>query len=141
MSGLPATGKDTWLNTHRPGLPVVSLDALRTELGVGHRSPQGKVIQLARERARIHLRAGQDFAWNATNLTLDTRRPLLQLFRDYNARVHIVCLEAHPKDQHQRNQDRPDRVPQAAIDRMVRRWQAPDQREAHQITCTGWRSR
>ncbi|MEX2560391.1 MAG: HD domain-containing protein, partial [Pirellulales bacterium] len=29
MSGLPGSGKDTWLATNRPGLPVVSLDDLR----------------------------------------------------------------------------------------------------------------
>lgn len=31
MSGLPGSGKDAWLAANRPGLPVVSLDDLRTE--------------------------------------------------------------------------------------------------------------
>ena len=34
MSGLPGTGKDTWLTRHRPGLPVVSLDDLRAGLEI-----------------------------------------------------------------------------------------------------------
>ena len=141
MSGLPGTGKDTWLRTHQPALPVVSLDGIRRELKVSPRDNQGRVIQLAKERARQHLRAGADFAWNATTLTRDTRMPLLQLFRDYNARVRIVSLEAHPDDQHHQNRDREAVVPQPVIDRMVRRWQAPDRREAHEVTRTGWRER
>lgn len=140
MSGLPGTGKDTWLRRQRPGVPVVSLDQIRRALGVHPRDNQGTVVQLARERARVHLRAGQDFAWNATTLTRDTRRPLLRLFRDYNARVHIVCLEAHPVDHARQNREREAVVPQSVIDRMIRRWQAPDRREAHKITRTGWKA-
>ena len=34
MSGLPGSGKDTWLARNRPDLPVVSLDDIRGELGV-----------------------------------------------------------------------------------------------------------
>ena len=142
MSGLPGSGKDTWLAQHRPELPVVSLDAIRAELGVHPGDPnQGRVAQLAKERAREHLRASQDFAWNATNLTLEARRPLLQLFRDYSARVHIVCVEAHPDTQHDQNRGRDAVVPAAVIDRMVRRWQAPDLTEAHHLTRTGWKPR
>lgn len=141
MSGLPGSGKDTWLRNNAPELPVVSLDAIRGELGVHPRDNQGRVIQLARERAREHLRAGRDFAWNATTLTEDTRRPLLSLFRDYNARVRIVSLEVHPDDHRSQNRDRPAPVPQVVIDRMIRRWQAPDLREAHTLTRTGWKAR
>ena len=141
MSGLPGAGKDTWLARERPGLPVVSLDAIRAELGV-HPSAanQGRVIQLARERAREHLRAERDFAWNATDLTAQARQPLLSLFRDYNARVHIVCVEAPAARLRAQNSQREGaaRVPDAVIDRMVRRWQAPDRREAHRLTRTGW---
>jgi predicted kinase len=141
MSGLPGSGKDTWLSAERSGLPVVSLDAIRRELGVHPRDNQGRVVQLSRERAREHLRAGTDFAWNATCLTEDTRRPLLQLFRDYNARVHIVCLEVHPDDHRRQNRDRDAPVPQAVIERMVHRWQTPDLREAHTLSSTGWKDR
>lgn len=34
MSGLPASGKDTWVAKNRKGLPVVSFDDARTELGL-----------------------------------------------------------------------------------------------------------
>ena len=57
MSGLPGAGKDTWLLTHRPALPVVSLDAVRAELEIDATENQGTVIQTAREHCREHLRA------------------------------------------------------------------------------------
>ncbi|BDC51428.1 hypothetical protein F183_A37440 [Bryobacterales bacterium F-183] len=64
MSGLPASGKDTWLRQVAPmGFPVISLDALREEF-----ADRGQVIQAAKEQARVYLRAGTAFAWNATNL-------------------------------------------------------------------------
>ena len=52
MSGLPGSGKDTWLSQHRADLPVVSLDDIRSELKVEPTENQGQVIQLARERCR-----------------------------------------------------------------------------------------
>lgn len=52
LSGLPGSGKDTWLATHRSDLEVVSLDELREELDVDATENQGGVIQFARERCR-----------------------------------------------------------------------------------------
>ena len=138
MSGLPAAGKDTWIAEHLPGWPVVSLDQIRTELGIAHGKPQGQVVQTARERAREHLRQGRDFVWNATNLTCQTRGSLIQLFADYNARVRIVHLEAPADRLFNRNSTRDDAVPQAAVERMLDRWEPPDLTECHdleQVSC------
>ena len=46
MSGLPGSGKDTWLAANRPDLPVVSLDDVRGELDVDATDDQGEVIQV-----------------------------------------------------------------------------------------------
>ena len=57
MSGLPGSGKDTWLASHRPDLPVVSLDDLRSVLDVEATDDQGEVIQaLARAAGIISVR-------------------------------------------------------------------------------------
>jgi predicted kinase len=93
MSGLPGAGKDTWLAQRRPGLPVVALDAIRELLDVEATDNQGEVIQTAREKCREHLRAGRNFAFNATNTTRQTRQRWVELFADYHARIEIVYLE------------------------------------------------
>lgn len=59
MPGLPAAGEDSWIAANLPDWPVVSLDAIRAELGVDPPGKQGKVIAAARESAREHLRAGK----------------------------------------------------------------------------------
>lgn len=134
MSGLPASGKDTWLRTHRPDLPVISLDRLRGELDVDPDDAQSEVIAAAREQARRYLRAQTSFAWNATNLTPSLRGQLLELFRGYRARTHIVYCEASPEDLLSRNRARAARVPAAVIDRMIGRWTVPDPGESHAVT-------
>ena len=68
LSGLPGAGKDTLATGRYVALPQVSLDALRVETGAGPTGNQGRVIDLARQRAREHLRTGEPFVYNATNL-------------------------------------------------------------------------
>lgn len=133
LSGLPAAGKDTWVAEHHPDLPVVHLDALRAELGVDPTDNQGPVVAAAKERARQHLRAGQDFVWNSTNLTRDQRGPLVALFRRYRARVHLVYLEARWEEHLARNAARDRPVPRAALERMASRLQVPRRDEAHVV--------
>lgn len=136
MAGLPASGKDTWLRTHRPDLPVISLDRLRGELDVDPDDTQAEVIAAAREQARKYLRAGTSFAWNATNLTPSLRGQLLELFRGYRARTHIVYCETAPDELLDRNRSRQEqtRVPAWVIERMLGRWTVPDPAEAHAVT-------
>jgi predicted kinase len=133
LSGLPGTGKDTWLREREPGLPVVHLDALRAELDVDPDDPQGPVVAAAKERAREFLRRRQPFAWNATNVSRSVRGQLLDLFYAYGARVRIVYLEVPFEEQRVRNRGRADSVPEKAMQRMLARWQVPDRAEAHEV--------
>lgn len=133
MSGLPGAGKDHWIARHLPDRPVVSLDALRTELGIDPRGDQGPVVAAAREHAREHLRFRRPFVWNATNVSRDLRRRTIDLAADYGARVDVVGLEAPPEVIRTRNTARPAPVPQAVIDRLVARWEPPDPTEAHAV--------
>jgi len=134
LAGLPASGKDTWLAAHHPALPVISLDDLRADLDVDPADGQAGVIAAAREQARQYLRTGTSFAWNATNLSLQLRGSLLELFRGYRARTHVVYCEAVAAEQQARNRARREPVPAAAITRMLGRWTVPDPTEAHAIT-------
>lgn len=135
LSGLPASGKSTWLAA-RPDLAVVSLDDLRDALDVDPADDQAPVIAAARERAREHLRAGRPFAWNATNVSRALRAKLIALCRGYRYRVHVVYCEVAATEQRRRNRARPAArvVPAAAIARMLRRWSVPTPDEAHTVT-------
>jgi predicted kinase len=133
MSGLPGSGKDTWIQKQMPERPVISLDAIREELGERSTGNQGKVIQLARERAREFLRQGQDFVWNATNLSREIRGQLIDLFANYRARVRIIYVEASMPSLHYQNENRSDAVPASVIGEMMNRWEVPTPFEADQV--------
>lgn len=148
MSGLPGAGKSTWLDTHGPDVPRVSLDAIRSELAIPASARQGAVVAEGRERARKWLRAEQAFAWDATNLTRTLRRGLLDLFANYGARIHVVHVEVGAATLRRRNRSRAAPVPDDVIDSLLDRWQVPDRTEAHRVTYVvdgetvdfGWRA-
>jgi predicted kinase len=133
MSGLPGVGKDTWVAAHHGDYPVISLDSIRQQLGIAPTEAQGRVIQQAKEQAKIYLRQSRSFVWNATNLSQQLRGQLIELFANYGAKVTIVYLEVPPAVQQQRNRSRTAHVPQKAIDRMVDRLEVPTPIEAHQV--------
>jgi predicted kinase len=133
LSGLPGSGKDTWLAEHGAGRPVLSLDALRRELDVPAGEPQGAVIARAEALAREHLRAQRPFIFNATNLSRELRGQWLNLFFAYRARVRIVYLEVPRAELWRRNRERDARVPDAVLARMLERWEVPDRTEAHAV--------
>ncbi|GAA2599650.1 hypothetical protein GCM10010399_32990 [Dactylosporangium fulvum] len=134
MSGLPGAGKDTWIAANRAGAPVVSLDALREELGVSPAGDQGPVVAAAVARAKVLLRAGTPFVWNATNVSRQLRSRCVGLVADYGARVEVVSVEAPPELLRRRNRARPHPVPDSVITRMAGRWEPPDLTEAHAVT-------
>lgn len=130
MSGLPGSGKDSWIRAHAADWNVISLDDIREEADAEPAGNQGAVIQAAKERARVFLRQGMGFVWNATNLNRELRSQLVDFFAAYRARVRIVYVEAPHDEQFGRNQNRTRAVPHRAIERMMGRWEVPDVSEA-----------
>jgi len=133
LSGLPGAGKDHWTRAHAAGLPVISLDALRDELGIPAGEPQGRVVDAARERALGYLRARQPFVWNATNLGRALRDPLIERCANYRASVRLVYVERSEGVVRAANRSRPSPVPEHAIQRMLERWEVPRPIEAHRV--------
>lgn len=133
MSGLPGTGKDTWIREHLPGWPVVSLDDIRKEFRILPTDNQGQVVQAAKEVAKGYLRKQQPFVWNATNLIPDTRKRLIEMFADYRASVRIVYLETDWETQLSRNAGRKEEVPVDVIEHMMRNLVPPESYEAHKV--------
>ena len=137
MSGLPGAGKDTWLARQRPGLPVVSLDAVREQLDVDATGDQGTVIQTAQEQCRVHLRESRNFAFNATNVTARLRKRWIDLFARYGARVQIVYLEPPLAMVLKQNRERPDAIPERVILRLAEKLEVPTLAEAHAVILGG----
>ena len=133
LSGLPGTGKDTWIQRNHPELPVLSLDNLRAELRISPRDNQGKLIQEARERARTYLRMKQPFIWNATSLTDKTREKNIALFERYGASVRIVYLETDWQMRVERNRKRTNAVPESKVGRMLAKTVPPAPDEAREV--------
>ena len=133
MTGLPGAGKDTWIQHHCANWPVVSLDQIRQEHRIDPADSQGKVVQLAKEQARVLLRRRESFVWNATNLTRAVRRTLIDLFDAYKARIHIVYLETSFHVLFERNRVRQHQVPETVLRRFIRKLEVPDCTEAHGI--------
>ena len=134
MSGLPGAGKDTWLAKNRPATPVVALDAIRDALDIEATDNQGEVIQAAKEQCREHLRASQNFAFNATNITRQMRQRWIDLFTDYGARVEIVYVEPPVATILVQNKHRANPVPEKVILRLVEKLEPPTVTECHALT-------
>lgn len=133
LSGLPGTGKDTWICENCPELPMISLDELRQELGISPKENQGRVAEEAQARAKQLLRQRKPFVWNATNITAATRQKLVKLFADYGAAVRIVYLETESKVRQQRNLSRSQAVPEQVVYRMLSQLTLPETKEAHSV--------
>ena len=98
---------------------------------------QGQVVQLARERCRELLRAGRDFAFNATNLLKSTRKLWIDLFASYRARIEIVYLEPPLPLVLARNAGRARPVPEHVIETLAQKAEPPTAAEAHSATLIG----
>ncbi len=133
LSGLPATGKDTWIKKNSQDFEVISLDEIREELKVSPTSNQGEVARCAKERAKVYMRQKRSFIWNATNITKEMRARLIDLFIDYNANVEIVYIETPYKDLVNRNQLRAHEVPLNVIEKLIKNMEIPNLLEAHSV--------
>nr|WP_189315231.1 AAA family ATPase [Pectobacterium peruviense] len=133
MCGLPASGKDTWVQTHRRDLPVVSFDDARTELGLKHGENEGKAVHWATDKARSLLRTHAPFVWNATHLSQQMRTRTLDLCYAYGAEVEIVYLERPRQELLRRNGKRDTTLSNKTLQGMLTKWELPSPTEAHAV--------
>ncbi|KKO08372.1 hypothetical protein LCGC14_0043100 [marine sediment metagenome] len=121
LSGLPGAGKDTLISEHYGDLPVVSLDDIRGQMDVGWKDNQGQVLQAGFEAARVHMRVGQDFIWNATCLSRTVRQKIIGLARDYDCMIEAVSIDIPLDVAKARNRGRDRDVPDAVMDKLARK--------------------
>jgi len=135
LSGLPGMGKDHYIQSLKTDIPVISLDALRRKYKYSpdNRTGTGRVVQEAKEQAREYLRKGQDFIWNATNITRLMRQQLVDLFTLYDAKVKIVYVEKPYDVWRNQNKNREYSLPEGILDRMLQKLEIPQLTEAHDV--------
>ncbi len=132
MSGLPGVGKDTYIRNNFPNLPVVSMDVIRRRMDISPRDDQGRVVQAAKEEARVLLRQRQPFVWNATSLTRN-RSQQIGLFGQYGFRTRVIYLETPWQENLRRNADRKERVPENVLTSMLDKLELPQLFEAREV--------
>lgn len=135
LSGLPGMGKDYYIRSTNMDIPVVSLDAIRRKykLKPTDKAANGWVVQTAKEEARTYLRKGQDFVWNATNITRQMRAQLIDLFVEYGAKVKIVYVEQPYSIWRLQNKSREYALPESVLDKMLDKLEVPILTEAHEV--------
>jgi len=134
LAGLPGTGKDTFIKKQYSHIPMVSIDALRRQHKVAptDKKKNGRMVQLAKEQARVHLRKRQTFIWNATNITRMLRQQLIDLFQAYGAKTKLIYLEIPAKQLFRQNNNREYPVPTKVLNKMIQKldtpaiWEAPE---------------
>jgi len=135
LSALPGMGKDFYIQKQQKDWPVISLDDIRRKhkLSPSDSSATGWVVQQAKEQARVYLRQGQNFIWNATNITRQMRQQLIDLFTTYQAKVRIVYIEKPYKIWLEQNKNRDYPIPDAVLGKMLRKLEIPQLWEAHEV--------
>lgn len=134
LSGLPAVGKNTWVEQNAKGLEVLSYDDAKEALGLVQGDNVGRAVHMVTDRAKELLRKKEPFVWNATHLSAQMRNKTLDLLFNYNARVNLVYLEAPEEEIKRRNSQRDTTLPNSKIDEMLFRWEVPTKLEAHMVT-------
>jgi predicted kinase len=132
LSGVAGSGKDSFYETHYYGKPTVSLDAIRQEFKIKatEKDAQGKVVQIAYERAKEFCRKKQSFVWNSTNLTKDLRSKLIRTLGVYNPCFKISYVETSMENIFSRRQND---IPMAVLERMIRQLDMPLLEEVHEV--------
>jgi len=133
LSGLPASGKDTWVARHARDLEVVSFDDAKAELGLKHGQNDGLAAHRAVDKAKALLRRHEPFVWNATHLSDQMRAKTLDLLLAYDAQVRLVYLEVPCETLFRRNAARDTTLRQKDLERMLHRWEVPLPWEAHEV--------
>ncbi|MBB4866868.1 putative kinase [Pseudomonas nitritireducens] len=125
MCGLPASGKNTWVSKNAPGLPVVSFDDARDDLGLRHGKNEGMVAHHATDLAKKLLASKTPFVWNATHLSDQMRSKTLTLCHNYHANVRLVYLEHPEAVLLSRNSKRDSSLTNAGLLGMLHKWELP----------------
>lgn len=134
LSGIPGSGKDTYIKNNLSG-EVISLDDIRRELKIKPTDSKGngQVIQEAIERCKVLMRKKTDFTFNATNITKELRAKWLNLFEEYGAKVNIHYIEVPYLTLMKQNSNREYGVPTDKVESLIAKLEMPTVKESHDV--------
>lgn len=135
LSGIAGSGKDYYITKNYPNHVIISLDDMRRKLKIDHKDAKGngRIIQEAKELAKKYLRTQTPFVWNATNITLQMREQLIDLFAPYLPFITIVYIEVPYKKLMAQNNNRHFSIPPVVIEKMIDKLEVPKKWEAHEV--------
>lgn len=101
MCGLPGSGKSTWCSENLKGLPVISRDTIREELGMtekgvkfmGTPEQEDLVSKISDERALEYCKAGKSFVYDNMNSREKYRRSFYEKVKKFKPIMRYVYLE------------------------------------------------
>ena len=129
MVGLPGSCKSTWAERYAKTHDCVihSSDAIREELYGSESEQQNpqKVFQILHKRIRNDLVEGKDCIYDATNLTSKLRRNFLQYISNVNYIKRAFVIWSDYEMCLARNKKRERKVPEYAMERMLRHFEMP----------------
>jgi predicted kinase len=85
------------------------------------------------EESRAHLRAKGRLIWNATNVSRLNRDKAVGLCFDCDAFIESHAFDPPPDRWLIQNRGRDAKVPQAVVERLIRKWEPPSILEAHRV--------
>lgn len=135
MSGLPGSGKSTWVQENAGDEVVISLDQIRSEFKRYKRNQEyeGKCYQEAVSRLRKALAADKSVIWDACNVDVRARSKITRLGRDYGADLRIISIDEPFSACVDRNKGRDFPVPDDAMRGMAFSREMVLATEAHEV--------
>lgn len=133
MSGIPASGKNTYVDNHFKNIPMISYDGTREKMKLKYGENDGLVAHQVIEEAKEYLRTKQSFVWNATHLSQSMRSRPLSLLYNYHAKAHIVYIEEPYELVMKRNKERDTSLTNKKIQSMLLQWEVPTCDESFKI--------
>jgi predicted kinase len=133
LCGPSGSGKSSWIKRALPDCEVISLDALREEINRDRsdQSNASQILNLAREKLKVCLRAKKNVIWDATNLREDFRQRICRVAFDYLAFVTMVVFHKSEQQLFIDNKNRPYPVPEAILRKQLDQLEWPVPEEAH----------
>lgn len=129
MVGVAASGKSTWSRNYiekRPNWVILSSDVIREEFQT---DDNNYVFATLRARMEEVIKKGYNVIIDATNVTRKNRRSYIAIAKKYNIQIEAIVFAIPLEECLRRNASRKRVVPEAAIRRMVARWELPTLQE------------